>query len=318
MNKNNWQRKPSSFAETVKLVENYAVIEIRQETSEKQLYYHTLSHALGVKRRANKIFHNIQPVLAQSIPLASLDRVESLINLCAIAHDMVQCFHPSTNASTPRKRAAGVSETATVKKLLNYIRNLNQQLLTDQVDKSILFSDLDLQIIQDGILATICNRDPQAGKTNYSFSPYSIYQPYLYDSQRKISVVGSIIALADLGTLGMEGAENYIREGVLIFLEDNLDLKELILNCECNPAFDRHSIKARLLNMTKFIVSMAKERQARLELEISGFTASIRQILRQQVFIYLNAQNIQKIEAIVPTDENTKLSDLIKFFCLNA
>ena len=318
MNNKNWESKPKSFAETVQLVENYAIIEIRQETSKKQLYYHTLSHALGVKRRANRIFQSIKPVLAQSISSPSLDRVECLTNLCAIAHDMVQCFHPSTNASTSRKRAAGVSESATVKKLINHIQNLNQQLLTNNVDKSILFSDLDLQIIKDGILATICNRDPLAGKASYSFSPYSIYQPYLYDSQSKISVVGSIIALADLGTLGMEGTENYIREGVLIFLEDNLDLKELILNCDCNLTFDQPSIKDRLLNMTKFIVSMAKERQARLELEISGFTASIRHILRHQVFIYLNAQNIQKIETIVPTDENTNLLDLIKFFCLNA
>ena len=318
MENNNWEKKPKSFAETVQLVENYAVEEITQETNNKQLYYHTLTHALGVKRRANKIFQNIKPVLAQSTPVAKLDRLESLINLCAMAHDMVQCFHPATKANKSRKRSVGVSETATANKLINYIQKLNQELSTDNLDASILFNDLDIKIIQDAIMATICDRDPQAGKASYSFSPYSIYQPYLYNSQRKISVVGSIIALADLGTLGIEGVENYIREGVLIFLEDNLDLKELILNCDFSPTLDEQITKARLLNMTQFIVNLAKERQARLEPEISGFTAAIRQILRQQVFTCLNSKNIKKIETIVPTSDNTSLSDLIKFFCLNA
>ncbi len=317
MKKNNWEKRPNSFAETVQLVENYAVEEIKQETNKKQLYYHTLSHALSVKRRASKIFQSIKPILAESTPVATLDRLESLIKLCAMAHDMVQCFHPPTEANKSRKRFPGVSETATVNKLIDYIQNLNRQLAIDNLDASILFSDLDLKIIRDGIMATICDRDPQAGKASYSFSPYSIYQPYLYNSQHKISIVGSIIALADLGTLGMEGVENYIQEGIWIFIEDNLDLKELILNCDCSPKLDKHITRTRLLNMTQFIVNLAKERVARLELEISGFTASMREILRQQVFIYLDAENIKQIETIVPTDENTSLSDLIKFFCLN-
>lgn len=324
MKQNNWQKRPSSFAETVQLVENYVKEEITQETKDKQLFYHTLDHALAVKRRASDIFKLIKPVLQETKNPGKLSRLESLINLCAIAHDMIQQFVPRKEIDQPRKRLVGVSETATVKELTKYIQHLNQELATYELDSSVLFSNWDLQIIEDAISATICDRDPQAGKVSYSFSPYSIYQPYLYNSQPKISVVGSIIALADLGTLGMEGVEKFLQEGILVFLEDNLDLKDLILSCDrywwsksnLPNSLDQDTIRARLLNMTRFIVSLAQERQARLELEIAGFTPPARQILREKIFVYLNTENIKKIQTIVPTDENTDISELINFFCL--
>lgn len=316
MNQNSW-KKPNSFAQTVQLVENYVRQEIVRETKDKQLYYHTLDHSIAVKRRANSIFQAIKSVIPKGQLLVGLDRLESLIDLCAIAHDMVQQFSLSNETHLPRKRTPGISEVATANKLIEYIHQLNQRLSKHNLDSSILFDDRDLAVIEDGILATICDRDPQAGKASYSFSLYSIYQPYLYDSQPKTSIVGNIIALADLGTLGMEGVEQFIKEGILVFLEDNLDLKNLIVGCDYPDLSARSAVKARLLNMTRFMVSLAQERQARFELEISGFTLPARQILRSQVFIYLNQENIQKIQAIVPTDEDTSLAELIDFFCLN-
>ena len=317
MTQDSWETKPSSFAETVQLVENFVEGEIVRETKEKQLYYHTIDHALAVKRRANIIFKAIESTLSISQRLTELNRLEHSIGLCAMAHDMVQQFCLSTEIKTPRKRISGISEIATANKLIEYINNFNRALSDRQVDSEILFSDLDIAVIKDAILATICDRDPQAGKTAYSFSSYSIYQPYLYDSQAKISIVGRIIALADLGTLGMEGVEQYIKEGILVFLEDNLDLKNLILNCDRSNLLIDESTRVRLLNMARFIVNLARERKARFELEIAGFTPQARQILREQVFIYLDRENIKKIEARVPTKESTNLAELADFFCLN-
>ncbi|MGL4884344.1 MAG: hypothetical protein ACRC8K_25310, partial [Waterburya sp.] len=240
MEQNCWRTKPNSFAETVQLVEDYVRAEIAQETKDKQLYYHTLDHALAVKRRANLIFQGIKPVLQASQSLEELQRLESLIALCAVAHDMVQEFVAKTETYKPRQRIPGVSETATANKLIQYLRDLNQNLATD-VKPTILFSDQDLKIIEDAIAATICARDPLAGKVSYSFSPYSIYQPYLYKSQTKISLVGNVIALADLGTLGIEGIKPYLQEGILVFIEDNLDLADLILSCSYNYSPDLNS-----------------------------------------------------------------------------
>lgn len=317
MKQDSWEIKPESFAQTIELVEDYVRSQIVQETQNKHLYYHTLDHALAVKRRANIIFKSIKPILESTQSQEELQRLEGLINLCAISHDMVQQFVLPTAPNGPRRRIAGVSEQATIDKLIQRLHYVNQNLANCEIEADILFNDWDIKIIEDAIAATICDRDPLAGKVSYSFSPYSIYQPYLYNSQSKISVVGSVLALADLGTLGMEGIQPYLQEGILVFLEDNLDLADLILNCDRTCAVNSPSLKTRLLNMARFIVSLAQERRARLELEITNFTPLARQILKEQIFVYLNAENIKKIEAIVPTSENASLSELIEFFCLN-
>ena len=114
----------------------------------------------------------------------------------------------------------------------------------------------------------------------------------------------------------MEGVESYIRDGILIFLEDNLDLKKLILDGD-RANLDRMRVKLRLLAMTRFMVNFARERYARFELEISSFTPTARQILRGKVFIHLNPESIAEIEKIVPTDDSTSLPALIDFFSLN-
>lgn len=317
MTQNSWKTTPSSFAETVELVEDFVKQEILRETAQKQLYYHTIDHALAVKRRAETIFQAIRFTLSDRYSDSELDRLGSLIAICAISHDMVQNFSLSSDDKAPRKRIPGVSEVATAHKLIEYLKQINQELSADKPEPPILFQHEDTAIIEDAILATVCDRDPQAGKAVYSFSPYSIYQPYLYNSQPKISIVGQIIALADLGTFGMDGIKPFIREGILVFLEDNLDLKELILDCNCSDLSSQTISKVRLLNMTRFIVNLAQERKARFEQEISGFCPQVRHILREQVFVYFNEENIDKIKAIVPTNENISLAELSHFFCLN-
>lgn len=317
-------RKPSSFTETVELVENYVRAEIRQESKDKQLYYHTLDHALAVKRRASIIFSAIRSILSQKYSNQELKRLECLVSLCGLAHDMVQLFESSSPADQPRQRLTGRSETETANKLLQFIQDLNHELAASNPNSAILFSERDQRIIRDAIAATVCQKDPQAGKADYTFSDYSIYQPYLYQSQPKISIVGSIIALADLGALGMDGVEKYIQDGILVFIEDNPDYEKLILNYDSyvpqldySSRFANHSlIRSRLLTMTKFMVNFARERKARFELEIAGFPTQARQILRDKIFIYLTPENIEKIETIVPTKDNVSLEELIDFFNL--
>ena len=309
-------KKPSSFTQTVRLVEKFVEQQIVRETAQKQLYYHTIEHALSVKRRAIKIFQAIESVAKKSQFPIELNRLQSLIELCAMSHDMVQQFTLSDLHQTPRNRIPGVSEAATVEKLFEYIKDINRTWLTE-LDSSILFNDLDLAIIKDAILATVCERDPQAGKVTYSFSSHSIYQPYLYNCEPKISIAGNIIALADLGTLGIDGIKPYIREGVLVFIEDNLDVKNFILNCDYPKSSIQTTIKNRLLNMARFIVNLARERKARFELEIAGFCPQARQVLKEDVFVHLTQENIEKIEAIVPTGDNVSLAELINFFCSN-
>ncbi|MEL6496630.1 MAG: hypothetical protein AAFQ41_16140, partial [Cyanobacteria bacterium J06623_7] len=189
-----WEQPPTSFTDTVELVKNYVRAEIVREAAHKQLYYHNLDHALAVERRALSIFQAIKPALLANSSLPQLTRLESLLSVCGLAHDMVQIFEP-VRLNQTRRRQSGLSEAETAHKLIRYINCLNSALSEAQLDLSLQFSFAEKQIIRDGIMATVCIPDPQGGRSKATSATGSIYQPYLYQLQPQTSIVGQIIAL---------------------------------------------------------------------------------------------------------------------------
>jgi hypothetical protein len=309
---------PRTFAEVVARVKNFVLEEFDREVVENQLYYHTREHLNHVQRRANAIFQVICPYwqvsLGNKVTPEYITRINLLLELCAVAHDMIQIFVPQTQPHTSRLREPGVSENLTFEKLLNYIKGLNQQLKDDGVDDSLLFTDADISIIQDAIKATICIYDP---------SEQSIYQPALYEQTKDLSVVACIIALADIGSLGIDGIAAYNQEGSLLFLEENPDVIPVILNqTTATLAVDNpelyENIRQRLLKRARFQVNFAKSRLIRYPQEIARLTKEAIPILTCETFQYLNFQTIQEIQLTTPTDEDTSLEGLIKFFQLKS
>ena len=282
---------PISFPETVQLIERYVIQEIELETRKKQLYYHTVSHALAVKRRANIIFNTIHSQLEPKLNPVSLQRTQGLINIAAISHDMVQIFVDKIDNTSTRKRERGVSEKATIIKLTNYIHNLNQQLIQANYSPAIGIRDREIKILEEAIEATICHS---------GLFEYSLYQSALYNKQ-DLSLVAKILALADLGTLGMDGIEAYIQEGILIFLEDNLDIANFLNNHDLDRKLPEN-LKDRILKTTGFMVNFAKERNARFEREINTFNPKVKKIFREKLF-----------KNLIPTAKNTSLERLLLF-----
>ena len=307
---------PRTFAEAVTRVKTFALQEFDQEVAQKQLYYHTRDHLSNVQRRADKIFQVVRPYWEASLEgdTASdyIARMKLLLDLCAITHDMIQIFAPQTQAHMPRRRERGVSETATLNRLTDYIKDLNQQLYENDPDSSAIFTDSDLNIIREAIAATTCSFDS---------SDQAIYQVDLYDPKKKLSFVARIIALADIGSLGIDGVEFYNWEGSLHWLEDNPDIIPLILNRDLpnlgskNPEL-YENIRQRLLKRTRFQVNFAKSRFARYTREVEGLPADAIPVLTSEVFKYLNQETIQEIESTTPIDENKTLEELIEFFKL--
>ncbi|MFN6486728.1 MULTISPECIES: hypothetical protein [unclassified Nostoc] len=307
---------PSSFAEVVARVKNFTLGEFDREVIQNQLYYHTREHLNNVQRRANAIFQVICPYwqasLGKEVSPEYITRINLLLELCAVAHDMIQIFVPEIQPHTSRRREPGVSENLTFEKLLNYIKGVNQQLKEHCLDDSILFTDADISMIQNAIQATICI---------YDLSDQGIYQPVLYEQNKDLSVVACIIALADIGSLGMDGIAAYNQEGSLLFLEENPDVIPVILNkitatsSVNDPQLDEN-IRQRLLKRARFQVSFAKSRLMRYPQEIANLPKEAIPILTCEVFQHLNFQTIQEIELTTPTDENTSLEELINFFKL--
>lgn len=307
----NLPQLPTSFAEVVAIVTAFVLDEFDREITEKQLYYHTREHIKDVRKRANLIWQTVYPEKDHQT-LQNLARMQILLNLCANAHDLVQVFLPQTEPHSSRRREVGVSETLTIQKLCNYINQLNHQLRKCQVDESLLFTKEDLCIIEEAILATICIYEP---------SEQAIYQPALYEVSRDLSAIARILALADIGALGMEGITAYNQEGSLLFLEENLDIIPIVLSAKIeNLALDNpplyENIRQRLLKRCRFQVNFAKSRLNRYNQEIAAFTPESREILNNQIFKYLNEEAVRQIEAETPTDENTPLEVLLNFFNL--
>ncbi len=286
-----------TVADCIKQIEAFALQEFDRQIQRHRLYYHTRDHIYQVQRRSRLIFDAVRPHLDPEMVL----HLEPLLDLCVIAHDMVQVFEAQPQPHAARSRIAGVSETATINRLLDYIDAHN----------AAQFSDRDRATIQAAIRATICAYDAQE---------QAIYQPAL--NQPNLPIVARILALADLGALGIDGIEMYNREGSLLFLEENLDVIPLVLNksiytLETTDATLARNIQQRLLKRCRFQVNFAKSRVARFDHEIADFPKASIDTLRYQVFKHLNSTTLQELEATTPIDDNTSLTVLLRFFDLD-
>jgi hypothetical protein len=296
---------PVSFAESIAQIRRFALQKFDQEIEQKQLFYHTREHVENVQRRTHKIFQVIYPDEMLNADV-HLFRTSLLLDLCAVAHDMIQVFLPQSQAHATRQREAGISERATIGELLAYISELNQCLQSDGSYRSAIITDSEIEVIRAAIAATICAYDP---------IEQAIYQP---DLDRSIPIVARILALADIGALGMEGIQAYLQEGSLLFLEENLDLIPLLREGSLdrlhmdNPAV-YENLRQRLLKRCRFQVSFAKSRLKRFRQEILGLPEEAIAALTD-MFGYLTPATIETIEALTPTDEETSLQEMLEFF----
>lgn len=318
MGSENFIEVPNSFAEAVLEIKNFAAEEIHKQTKKQQLYYHNYSHAKAVQQRATKIYQEILPfwsLIFQRTSAPDPIRTKHIIDICAICHDMVQIFVPTSSFQASRKRETGVSETATVIKLIDYIQGLNNRYSRKYPNRTPLFTNSDLKIIRKAIAATICLFD---------ISDSSAYQPELYNPEHDIPLVARIIALSDLGGLGIEGIKQYFTEGILLFLEDNPDAIALIKKLSAKNHNYHHLLKESsenfrqtLLKRAQFQIDFAKGRVARIDKELEGLPLEVISVLKKNVFIYLNEQTIREMKSITPKDPDTSLEELLEFFGLD-
>lgn len=308
---------PTNFEHAVTMIKEFAFAEVEKEAQKKQLYFHNYAHAQAVQRRAEIIFNAIEPFWDKICPESNssdIKRAKYLIDICAASHDMVQEFLPLKSPQTARQRESGVSENATTNKLIDFIKQLNKNFAAQNPGIPPLFTQSDLKIIRKSISATICLFDT---------SDNSIYQPDLYNLQQQIALNARIIALADIGGLGIDGIRAYLQEGSLILLEENLDIVPLIkefLNNEKNNSDKKElyeNLRQRLLKRAKFQISFAKGRYKRLNKELEGLPPEVISVLKQKVFKHLNEEVIQEIETSTPTNDDTSLEKLIEFFELD-
>jgi hypothetical protein len=287
-----------SLATALTQIEALAFQKFDREISEKHLCYHNHHHIKAVQARAQLIFKALRPYVEDKSAI-ELDRMEHLLDFCAATHDLIQLFLPQTAPHSSRRRESGISETDTLATLSQLIAAHCPNALTEA----------DLEVIKVAIEATICDYDP---------SENSIFQPALYRQVEPIGWVARILALADIGSLGIEGIAAYNAEGSLLFLEENPDVLELVRRQEM-PVLSAspdlyENIRQRLLKRARFQVDFAKSRYRRLPQELAGFPPVGAAALAQQVFQHLNTPTIETIVQTTPTAADTPLESLLHFF----
>lgn len=299
---------PQTFAESVAKVKAFSLQEFDRQIAKKQLYYHNREHIQQVQQRSDRIFQAIAPFWENAIG-SELTRMKLLLDLCVVAHDMLQVFVPQTQLHAPRRREGGVSEFATIDKLLRYVKAFNQRMQQQGVDVA-QFTASDVYLIREAIEGTICSYDP---------ADQAIYQLILYNTNRTPSILTRILALADIGSLGMDGITAYNREGSLLFLEENPD----IIPFFSHQAIDKlrisnpnlhENLRQRLLRRARFQVSFARSRFVRTPKEIQGFPADAIPIMMQDAFKYLTPETLEELEQSTPVKEETTIEELLTFF----
>lgn len=287
-------QQSDSLTDCIEKVKAVSLQEFDRQIQFHQLYYHTRDHIAQVQRRSQLIFS----VIRSDLSVDEIEQIERLLDLCVIAHDMIQVFEAQSQPHMPRQRSRGVSETATLDRLLDYL----------DAECSTALTDVDRSIIRSAINATICTYDSQA---------QAIYQAEL--DQPTLPIVARILALADLGALGIDGIAMYNREGSLLFLEENLDVIPLlktnvIEQLETTDPVLAENIRQRLLKRCRFQVNLAKSRLARFEHEVTGFPKTAIEKLQTQVFQYLNVATVEELEAMTPISDRASMIELLKFF----
>lgn len=306
----------AAFEAAVSRVKRFAVAETQKSAQKDGLFYHNRDHIEAVRRRALRIFEAIIPCL--DLDSATATRWRHLLEISALAHDMIQEFLPPIPPEVMRRREPGSSEWSTIVRLVSYMEQLNQE-FAPFTDGAAPFTETDIQLVQEAIEATICLIDPEDS---------SIYQPLLYNTDRQLSPISRVLALADLGGLGMEGIGVYQQEGSLIFLEENQDMIPLIWNdanqclvleaaADDLPMQERYEfLRKCILRRTRFQIAFVRGRLNRFEQEVSGFSSQIIDVLRNQIFTYLTPETIQTIEHQTPTADTATLGELLGVFQL--
>lgn len=235
--------KARKLEQLVNLGSEYAIKLVRlrcqdESDPDQKLPFHGVDHTMSVISRATK--------LAESMKLGR-DRVQ-LIRLFAAFHDTMQRWEesPMPDGRVMRKRDVGGNKAFSAAELVSFIG-----------DK---LSEKEKQLGMQAIMVTVFKWDAAKG---------TVYQPNLLPISDPVI---KCIALADLGTAGMEG-EIFVGERDLIFQEDNLDIARALRSAKHHDDIsedDQYLFRIRMFDWSCSQPAFALGRKNRLEIELGN------------------------------------------------
>ncbi|MDP3947726.1 MAG: hypothetical protein Q8Q41_03495 [bacterium] len=234
-----------------------ALVEVRrqfEDTPEKKdrLPFHNTRHTKDVVRRTGLIFSAIR----EARPELVSERDIALGRLTAAYHDIIQRWEENRARDgefekTMRRRFTTQNEYESAERAVQFMDCLDAA-------QDPLFTEEDKMIVREAIDVTIPGFSPEKG---------TVIQPNLKETS---SLITRAIALADLGTAGMDGARAYAEEGDALFREENLDILEAAKDPGRLPEAQKQYYAKRMIGWSKFQATFARGREALLENELTG------------------------------------------------
>ena len=209
-------------------------------------------------------------VLQESNPEIVQKRDVNLAKLAASFHDVVQKWEAAQTkdgefTKTVRRRFIGANETASSQEVVEFMEEVNKE-------KSLeIFSIEDKQRLIEAIDATV---------PGFSVEKGTVIQPNMKESS---GIIAKALALADIGTAGMEGSEAFLPEGDALFREENLDIAQALRENHELSETQKEYFRKRMLLWTKFQANFALGRKNLLETELLGLSENA-QIKLKELF----------------------------------
>ncbi len=223
------------------------------------LEFHNETHTQEVMERTRRILE----------AMGVSERRIRLGELLAAYHDTIQGFQEKKrerDGAMMRDRFISKNEEESANELIAYMKSCPG-----------VFDDEEIGIVLSGIQHTV---------PDWDIPNKTVKQPTFLDSittalgqlldSNSPELVKRALALADLGTAGMDGWEKYIPEGNNIFREENLDFPRLL-----NDPAHREFLTKRMLSWSQAQVDFAKGRQKLLTTELGGLEPQMAQRVRE-------------------------------------
>ncbi len=266
--KNPEKKEGLNFEQAVERGVEAALSSVRErfelaKNEQDRLAFHNTRHTGEVVRRTAAI-----------LEAAGADaRTIGVGRLAAAFHDTVQRWEENRvpwegnrpgdeHTKVLRKRFIAENERASAGELLQYMDAANRDAGAE------LFSETDRVAIGSAIDATIPGFDPEK-KT--------VIQPNL---KKESPLIARAVALADLGTAGMDGPEVFCSEGDALFREENLDIMDALKNPAAIGAGEKEYFRKRMIGWSKFQPLFANGRKELLERELEGIPEAGRERVR--------------------------------------
>ncbi len=234
-----------------------------------RLAFHNTKHTKDVIRRFDAIIDAVK----QSDPALYDKRTHDVGRFAAAHHDTVQNWEavPTTNElpngeifiKIIRKRFGGANEKESTDGALAIMDEINEEVGSE------IFTEEDRAIVGGGHEATVPGFNPEKG---------TVIQPNLNEQS---SLITRAIALADLGTAGMDGPEHFLPEGDALFREENIDIEEAVKHPETISPQQKEFFRERMLGWSAFQEKFAAGRSALLEEELQPLPEASRAVIEK-------------------------------------